>query len=67
LKVLSDFTDQTLEWKFADQKLSGLLVTTDLTESGGTGTIPMGYLDSTRGGLYGQPWLPIVCEGLCLQ
>ena len=49
LEVLSDLTDQTLEWQFADQKLGGLLVTTDLTESDGTGTIPMGFLDSTGG------------------
>ena len=49
LEVLSDLTDQTLEWQFSDQKLSGLLVTTDLTESNGTGTIPMGFLDSTGG------------------
>ena len=49
LEILSDLTDQTLEWQFADQKLSGLLVTTDLTESDGTGTIPMGFLDSSGG------------------
>merc|ERR1712088_158504 len=49
LEVLSDLTDHTLEWQFADQKLSGLLVTTDLTESDGTGTIPMGFLDSSGG------------------
>ena len=36
LEVLSDFTDETLEGKLPDQKLSGLLVTTDLTESDGT-------------------------------
>lgn len=32
-EVLSNFTDQALEWQLADQKLSGLLITTDLTES----------------------------------
>lgn len=36
LEVLSNFTDQTLEGELADQKLSGLLVATDLTESDGT-------------------------------
>ena len=36
LVVLSDFTPKTLEWQLADQKLSGLLVTTDLTKSHGT-------------------------------
>ena len=50
LEVLSDLTDKTLEGQLADQKLGGLLVTTDLTESHGTGTIPMGLLDSTGGG-----------------
>merc|ERR1739838_433010 len=50
LEVLSDLTDQPLEGQFADQKLSGLLVTTDLTESDGTGTITMGFLDSSGSG-----------------
>ena len=36
LEVLGNFTDQTLEGELADQKLSGLLVATDLTESDGT-------------------------------
>jgi len=36
LEVLGDLTNQTLEGELADQKLSGLLVATDLTESDGT-------------------------------
>lgn len=36
LEILSDLTDETLEGELADQKLSGLLVATDLTESDGT-------------------------------
>lgn len=36
LEVLGDFTDQALEGELADEKLSRLLVTTDLTESDGT-------------------------------
>lgn len=36
LEVLSDFTNQALERKLADQELSRLLVTTDLTESDGS-------------------------------
>ena len=36
LEVLSDFTNQTLEGKLADQKLGGLLIATDLTESDST-------------------------------
>ncbi len=31
-EVLSNFTDQALEGQLADQKLGGLLVTTNLTE-----------------------------------
>ena len=50
LEVLGDLTDKTLEGQLADQELSGLLVTTDLTESDGTGPITMGLLDSTGGG-----------------
>lgn len=36
LEVLSDFTDETLEWELADQELGGLLVATDFTEGDGT-------------------------------
>lgn len=36
LEVLGDLTNQTLEGELADQKLSGLLVATDLTKSDGT-------------------------------
>jgi len=56
LEVLSDFTDQTLEWELSDQELGGLLVTTDLTESDGTGPVTMGLLDTTggRGALSGS-------------
>lgn len=36
LEVLSNLTNQTLEGQLADQELSRLLVTTDLTQSDGT-------------------------------
>jgi histone H3 len=36
LEVLSDFTDQALERKFANQELSRLLVATDFTEGNGS-------------------------------
>ena len=49
LEILSNLTDQTFEGQFADQEFSRFLVTTDFTESDGTGTIPMGFLDSTSG------------------
>ena len=49
LEILSNLTDQTLEGQFADQKLSGLLVTTDFTKSHSTGTVTMGLLDTSSG------------------
>jgi hypothetical protein len=50
LEVLSDFTNKTLERKLADQKLSGLLVTTDFTKSDGTGSVSVRLLDSSSAG-----------------
>ena len=47
LEVLSDFSHQTLEGQFADEKLSALLVTTDLTESDGAGPVSVGLLHSS--------------------
>jgi hypothetical protein len=49
LAILSNFTDKALEGELADQKLSGLLVATDLTKSNGTWAITMGLLDSSSG------------------
>jgi len=49
LEVLSDLTNQTLEGQLADQQLSGLLVTTDLTKGDSTGPVTMGLLDTTGG------------------
>ena len=56
LEVLGNFTDKALEGQLADEKLGGLLVTTDLTESNCAGTITMGLLDSSgsRGRLAGS-------------
>ena len=50
LEVLSDFANQTLEGQLANQQLGALLVATDLTESDGTGSEPVGLLDSTSSG-----------------
>ena len=47
LEVLGDLTDQALEWQLADEELSALLVTTDLTESHCTGPVTMGLLDAS--------------------
>ena len=50
LEILSDLTDQTLEGKLADQKLSGLLVSPDLTESHGTRSVPVWLLHTPSSG-----------------
>jgi len=49
LEVLSNLPDQPLEGQLADQQLSGLLVTPDLTESDCAGPVPMGLLHSSCG------------------
>jgi hypothetical protein len=56
LEVLGNFSDKSLEWQFADEELSGLLVTTDLTESNSTRAVTVGLLDtsSSRGRLAGS-------------
>jgi len=56
LEVLGDLTDQTLEGELADEELGGFLVTTDLTESDGSGSVTMGLLHTSggRGALTGS-------------
>ena len=51
LEVLSDFTNQTLEGKLANEELSRLLVATDFTEGDGTRPETMRLLDTTSRGL----------------
>jgi len=46
-----DFTDESLEGQLADQELSGLLETSDLTESDGARSEAVGLLDAVGGGL----------------
>ena len=50
LEVLSDLTNKALEGQLSDQKLGALLITSDLSESDGTGSIPVGLLDSSSRG-----------------
>ena len=52
-EILSDLTDQTLEGELADQKLGALLVTSDFSQSHGSGPVTMGLLHAScgRGGL----------------
>jgi len=49
LEVLSDLTDQTLERQLADQKLGRFLVSSDFSESDGSGSVTVGLLDSASG------------------
>ena len=48
-EVLSDFSDQSLEWKLSDEKFGGLLVSSDLSESNGTWSEPVWLLDAAGG------------------
>jgi hypothetical protein len=50
LVILSNLSYQALEGKLADKKLSGLLVSADLTKSHGTGSVSVGLLDTAGGG-----------------
>ena len=49
LEILGDFSDQTLEGQFPDEKLGALLVPTDLTKSDGSWPVPVRFLDSSGG------------------
>ena len=49
LEVLGDLTDQTLEGELADEQLSGLLVSPDLTESHCARPVSVGLLHSASG------------------
>ena len=46
-EVLSDLADETLERELPDQEFGGLLVTTDLSQSDGTGAEPVRLLNTT--------------------
>ena len=50
LEILGDLTNQTLEGSLADEKVCGLLVLSDLTESHSSWSVPVGLLDSSGGG-----------------
>ncbi len=47
LEVLGNLTNKTLEGELADEELSRLLVTTNLTESDGSGLVAVRLLDTT--------------------
>ena len=46
-----DLTDESLEGELSDEELGALLETSDLTESDGTGSESVGFLDTVGGGL----------------
>ena len=50
LEVLGNFSHQTLEGQLADEELSGLLVSPDLTESNSSWPVSVGLLDSSGSG-----------------
>ena len=50
LEVLGDLADEALEGELADEELGGLLVAADLAKCHGTGSVPVGLLDSAGGG-----------------
>ena len=54
-EVLGDFTNQTLEGKFADQEFRGFLVSADFTKGNSTGAVSVGFFDTAggRGGFTG--------------
>jgi hypothetical protein len=47
LEILGNFTDETLEREFADEELSGFLVTSDFPEGDSSRAEAMGLLDTT--------------------
>ena len=47
LEVLGNLTNKALEGQLANEELSGLLVTTDLTESDCTWAISVGFFNTT--------------------
>jgi len=49
-EILSDFPHQTLEGQLPDEKLSGLLVSSDLSESHSSGPVSVRLLHSSGGG-----------------
>ena len=49
LEILCNFTDQTLERKLPDQKLSTFLVPSDLTKSDSSWPVSVRFLDTTGG------------------
>ena len=47
VRLVGDVLDDSLERKLSDQKISGLLVSSDLSESDSSGPVSMGLLESS--------------------
>ena len=62
----SDLTDESLEGEFPDEELGALLETSDLTESDGTRSETVGFLDAVGGalGLLGSSLVSDVLPGV---
>ena len=50
LEVLCDLSYESLEGKLSDEKIRGLLVTSDLTKSDGSRSVSVGLLHTSGGG-----------------
>nr|ACJ84494.1 unknown [Medicago truncatula] len=50
LEVLSNFTNQPLEWELPDQELSTLLILPNLTKSNSSRAVTMWFLNPTSSG-----------------
>ena len=50
LEILGNLTNQTLEGKLSDEEVGTLLVPTDLAKGDGSGSVSVGFLDSSGGG-----------------
>ena len=48
-EILSDFSDQSLEWEFSDQELSWLLVSSNFSQSNSTRSVSVWLLDTSCG------------------
>ena len=53
LEVLGNLSDESLEGELSDEELSRLLVSSDLSESDGSGPVSVRLLDTTSGGTGG--------------
>lgn len=66
LEVLSNLTNETLEWKLSNKEFGRFLVSADFSQSDGTRLITVRLLDTTgrRGGLAGSLGGELLTRGL---